>query len=331
MSDFFGFLFFINIILLIIGLSRPSIFQKLFKGRTLDRKFILKIFGIPALILFILIGLTVEPTPKEESSPTNNRQQFKENSFKENIATENEVIPAASLSQASAATLYPVTQVVDGDTIKVLMNNQTETIRLIGLDTPETVDPRKAVQCFGQEASNKAKELLTGKMVTLEADSTQGERDKYDRLLRYAFLEDGTLFNKLMISEGYAHEYTYGSNPYKYQADFQAAEVEARENNRGLWSAETCAGDTTQAASASGSSQETAQNNTVLAALAASDNEQVTSDNTATNNISGPQVKKSTSDICHEKGTTYYERTTNYEAFDSIEACLASGGRLPKR
>jgi len=331
MSDFFGFLFFISVILLIIGLSRPSIFQKLFKGRTLDRKFILKIFGIPALIFFILICITADPRSQEESNPLDNQQQFEENSFKENIAAEDEVIPVASLSQAPDATLYQVTQVVDGDTIKVLLNGQTETIRLIGLDTPETVDPRKAVQCFGQEASNKAKELLAGKQVALEADSTQGERDKYGRLLRYVFLEDRALFNKLMISEGYAHEYTYDSNPYKYQADFQAAEKEARENNRGLWSAETCAGDTTQVASASGSSQETVQSNTALVALAASDSEQTTTDNTTTNNISGPQVKKSTSDICHEKGTTYYERTTNYEAFDSIEDCLASGGRLPKR
>lgn len=327
MSDFFGFLFFINIILLIIGLSRPSIFQKLFKGRTLDRKFILKIFGISAIILFILIGLTAEPTTQEELNPSDNQQQFEENRFQENIAAEDEVAPAVALTQTPNATLYSVTQVVDGDTIKVLMDNQTETIRLIGLDTPETVDPRKTVQCFGQEASAKAKELLTGKNVVLEADSTQGERDKYGRLLRYAFLEDGTLFNKLMISEGYAHEYTYNSNPYKYQADFQAAEKEARENGRGLWNANTCAGNTTQAATVVNNSSEPAPDNTAIAALAASDNQPA-----ATSvDISGPQVKKSTSDICHEKGTTYYERTSNYEAFDSIEDCLASGGRLPKR
>lgn len=329
MSDFFGFLFFISIILLIIGLSRPSIFQKLFKGRTLDRKFILKIFGIPTLIFFILIGITAEPTPQEESSPLDNQQQFEENGFKENIAEENEAIPAASLNEAPTQTLYPVTQVVDGDTIKVLLNGQTETIRLIGLDTPETVDPRKTVQCFGKEASDKAKELLVGKQVVLEADSTQGERDKYDRLLRYVYLEDGTLFNKLMISEGYAHEYTYNSNPYKYQLDFKAAEQEARENKRGLWSATTCAGDTTQAAKVADSSN-VPSDNVAAPAPAVNANEAAPVALAAENNFA-PQVKKSTSDICHEKGTTYYERTTNYEAFDSIEDCLASGGRLPKR
>ena len=139
---------------------------------------------------------------------------------------------------------FIVEKVVDGDTIKVNINGKLETIRLIGLDTPETVDPRKAVQCFGREASDKAKELLTGKKVILEVDITQGELDKYNRLLRYIFLEDGTFYNKLMISEGYAHEYTYQSNPYKYQNDFKNAEKYARENKLGLWSDNTCGGDT---------------------------------------------------------------------------------------
>ena len=143
---------------------------------------------------------------------------------------------------------YLVTKVVDGDTIKVEMDGVIETLRLIGLDTPETVDPRKVVQCFALEASNKAKEILTGKFVRLEADSTQGERDKYQRLLRYVYLEDGTFYNQLMIAEGYAHEYTYDSNPYKYQIEFIEAENLARESNKGLWSDNTCGGDTLQAA-----------------------------------------------------------------------------------
>jgi|SRR5215216_1170712 len=71
-------------------------------------------------------------------------------------------------------TYYPVTDVVDGDTIKVRMSGKEETLRLIGIDTPETVDPRKSVQCFGKEASNKARELLSGKNVRIEMDATQG-------------------------------------------------------------------------------------------------------------------------------------------------------------
>jgi micrococcal nuclease len=135
--------------------------------------------------------------------------------------------------------LYVVTQVVDGDTFKVSIGGKTETLRMIGIDTPETVDPRKSVQCFGLEASNKAKSLLIGKKVRLEADSSQGERDKYGRLLRYAYLEDGTFFNKLMISDGYAHEYTYNT-PYQYQSEFKQAETDARNNKRGLWADDAC-------------------------------------------------------------------------------------------
>lgn len=134
---------------------------------------------------------------------------------------------------------YKVVKVIDGDTIDVDVDGKFERLRLIGIDTPETVDPRKKVQCFGKEASNKAKELLFGRFVILESDETQGDRDKYKRLLRYVFLPDGTNFNLYMIAEGYAHEYTY-QDPYKYQFDFKESEKQARENNKGLWNPNVC-------------------------------------------------------------------------------------------
>ena len=136
--------------------------------------------------------------------------------------------------------LYNVVKVVDGDTIAVKINGVNEILRLIGIDTPETVHPSKPVECFGIEASNKAKELLVNKSVKLENDSSQGERGKYGRLLRYVFLEDGTNFNKLMISQGYAFEYTYNNVPYKYQNEFKQAEQFARENKNGLWADGVC-------------------------------------------------------------------------------------------
>lgn len=147
-------------------------------------------------------------------------------------------IPSASPSAISK--LYTVTKVIDGDTIQVRIDSKNETIRLIGIDTPEIVDPRKPVQCFAAEASNKAKATLTGKNVSLESDPTQGERDKYNRLLRFVFMDNGQSFNKMMISEGYAHEYTYQSNPYKYQLEFIQAEKEARETKHGLWADNAC-------------------------------------------------------------------------------------------
>ncbi|MBI2621362.1 MAG: thermonuclease family protein [Candidatus Levybacteria bacterium] len=134
---------------------------------------------------------------------------------------------------------YRVVKIVDGDTLDVEIDGKIERLRLIGIDTPETVDPRKSVKCYGREASNKAKELLEGQFVSLESDETQGERDKYKRLLRYVFLADGTNFNLYMIAEGYAHEYTY-ANPYKYQVEFRQAEIDARENSRGLWNPQVC-------------------------------------------------------------------------------------------
>lgn len=141
-----------------------------------------------------------------------------------------------------------VVRINDGDTIVVNKNGQEETVRLIGVDTPETKDPRKPVQCFGKEASAWTISQLQGQRVRLEADITQGDRDRYNRLLAYVYrANDNLLINQALISDGYGHEYTYQSNPYKYQTAFRKAEQSAREQGRGLWGADTCNGDTTQA------------------------------------------------------------------------------------
>lgn len=134
-----------------------------------------------------------------------------------------------------------VVKVVDGDTMDFSINGKTERIRVIGINTPETVDPRKSVECFGQEASRQAKLYLeTGMKVELEADPTQGERDKYQRLLRYVWTDDGTVdFGKVMISLGYAYEYTYNT-PYKYQSIYKQAQKEAEEGKKGLWADNAC-------------------------------------------------------------------------------------------
>jgi micrococcal nuclease len=134
---------------------------------------------------------------------------------------------------------YPVVRTVDGDTLVVRIHNTDEKIRLIGVDTPESVDPRKTVECFGKEASAFTKNLLEGRLVRLEKDPTQGDRDRYQRLLRYVFLEDGTLVNEKIITEGYGHEYTY-KTPYHYQTAFKQAQAKARELGRGLWAANAC-------------------------------------------------------------------------------------------
>lgn len=172
----------------------------------------------------------------------------------EKVALQNVEQDILTPTTAEAKTLinpvqyYSVLSVVDGDTVKINVNGVVETFRLIGIDTPETVDPRKVVQCFGQESSDKAKELLSGKKVRIETDATQGTYDKYNRLLAYVYRDDGLFYNKYMIEQGYAHEYTYNT-PYKYQNDFKNAQKEAQSNKMGLWSSNTCNGDTTKASS----------------------------------------------------------------------------------
>jgi micrococcal nuclease len=138
-------------------------------------------------------------------------------------------------------TYYKVTKVTDGDTLHIDMDGTDEKIRLIGINTPETVDPRTTVQCFGKEASSRMKELADGKLVRLEYDESQDERDAYGRLLAYVYLEDGQMLNRKMVAEGYAYEYTY-MKPYRYQAEFREAQNIARTSGRGLWNQDTCNG-----------------------------------------------------------------------------------------
>lgn len=144
------------------------------------------------------------------------------------------------LGASSSAELYPVVSVTDGDTLKVSLDGKTETIRVIGINTPETVDPRKPVECFGKQASDRAKQILTGQKVSLEADPSQSDRDRYGRLLRYIFLENGTDYGLAMIKDGYAQEYTY-QTPHKYQLPYRTAQQEAQQAQRGLWAEDACA------------------------------------------------------------------------------------------
>ena len=142
----------------------------------------------------------------------------------------------------TVGTFYQVDRVVDGDTIKIDMNGQIESVRLIGINTPETVDPRRPVECFGKEASDRMKDLASGKIVRLEYDASQNYRDTYNRILAYVYLEDGQMLNRKMIAEGYAYEYTY-MTPYLYQAEFRRLQQLAKSSGRGLWSEESCGGE----------------------------------------------------------------------------------------
>ena len=132
--------------------------------------------------------------------------------------------------------LYKVVEVVDGDTILVELNNQIETVRLIGVDTPEVAHPEKPIECFGEEATQRAKELLENQMVYLIPDSLSSNQGKYGRILRYVFLQDGLLINAELIKEGFGFNYIY--EPFQFMKQFDYLEKQAKENRLGLWGEE---------------------------------------------------------------------------------------------
>jgi micrococcal nuclease len=134
------------------------------------------------------------------------------------------------LTLPSSASAQLVTRVVDGDTIVMA---GVGTVRLIGVDTPETVDPRTPVQFFGKEASEFTRRMAHDKLVRLAFDTQR--MDKYQRTLAYVYLPDGTFLNAEIVKQGYGHAYvTY---PFKYLDQFRGYEREAREAGRGLWGA----------------------------------------------------------------------------------------------
>ncbi len=155
------------------------------------------------------------------------------------------LLGAACGREASGPALGPgeavVKRVVDGDTIVVHLGGRDERVRLIGIDTPETVDPRKPVQCFGKEASAHTHDLLPpGTVVRLERDVEA--HDRYDRLLAYVYrVSDGVFVNLALARDGYAQMLTIPPN-VAYVDQFRAAVADARRAGRGLWS--SCASST---------------------------------------------------------------------------------------
>lgn len=144
--------------------------------------------------------------------------------------------PAEAESQPLSAQQpghYKVTSVADGDTIEVDMSGKKEKIRMIGVDTPESVKPNSAVQCYAREASDFTKKNLSGQSVRLEADPIGDNRDRYDRLLRYVYMQDGTLWNQKLINDGYG--FAYLSFDFSKSEDFAAAQEHAKSTKLGLW------------------------------------------------------------------------------------------------
>jgi micrococcal nuclease len=129
-----------------------------------------------------------------------------------------------------------VQRVVDGDTFLATVRGRRERVRIIGVDTPESVDPNRPDEPFGEEASNFAKHHLTGETVRMAGDAEP--RDRYGRMLAYVWLADGTFWNALLAAEGYAQQLTIPPN-VTYADLFRRLVREARREDRGLWAQES--------------------------------------------------------------------------------------------
>lgn len=226
------FLFFILFVLSTVAFFVSVIKPGLILRNSSGRKRSLLVFGVAALVLFILALVTVPTTPNSVTQVGRSKEET-------NQAIQGAFIEKAKeLSSTPTPTLTPtptpdrslvkVIKVIDGDTIQI---EGGKTIRYIGIDTPETVDPRQGIQCYGAESSAKNKELVEGKMVKLEKDIS--ETDRYNRQLRYIYIGD-TFINLELVKGGYAYASNYPPD-VRYQDKFREAEQEARNNNRGLW------------------------------------------------------------------------------------------------
>ena len=179
-----------------------------------------KIITGALVLLLVVIGLCT----KNESIITYLEKNY-DISLKEE-SNDNKVQPSKMLAQ------YEVLRVVDGDTIVINYNGNAEKVRLIGIDTPESVHPDNSKNTEeGIKTSNYTKQRLTGKTVGIELDVQ--ERDKYGRILAYVYV-DGKMYNKELLELGYAKVATYPPN-VKYVEEFTKIQEKARENKVGLW------------------------------------------------------------------------------------------------
>lgn len=154
-----------------------------------------------------------------------------ENNLKNQILT---LLKPATTTNPDSLNSYKIVSLSDGDTIDVDMNGKTETIRFLGIDTPETHHPDKGVQCFGPEASAKTKELLASGRVKLAADSKAKNRDKYGRLLRYVYTENGQNVEEVLLKGGYA--FVFRGENFDNKNDYLNLEKNAKQSGAGLWS-----------------------------------------------------------------------------------------------
>ncbi|MBP9747629.1 thermonuclease family protein [Patescibacteria group bacterium] len=203
--------------------------------------------GIITLITMLIAALVLAFTNPEEGAQVPPIQPPAQN---EQVSSTRVVAPRTegvfvTEEEVAIETNALITRVIDGDTVEALMDGETSVVkvRFLGVDTPESVDPRRGVQCFGKEASAYTKRLLQGQRVELREDLQADDRDKYGRLLRNILREDGMDVNATLIAEGYAQAYLSFPLSAKRKAQLRLLQEQAKTEERGLWSPSTCNGE----------------------------------------------------------------------------------------
>jgi len=168
-----------------------------------------------------------------------NNSFVEDDKVEKNFATQNS---SENKPENKPEKLYKVWEVIDGDTIKINYEGKKTSVRIVGINTPETNGPYRGKECFGEEASKKAKEILWGKNILVEFDSSQSKWDRYGRLLGYILIDGKKDFGLEMIKTGYAYENTYKGKKYKNQKIYKDAQKYAEKNKLGLWAENTCSG-----------------------------------------------------------------------------------------
>ncbi len=186
-----------------------------------------------AILMVLATLLMVGVMPRKDGAPSDLILHEHEDSAKQSSNSSAASDDATEKDESGHS--FKVIEVIDGDTVKIDYFGNDELVRLIGINTPEVDGPYTTEECFGNESSKFAKEYLTNQWVAIERDYSQDNRDSYDRLLRYVFL-DGADFGALSISKGYAREYTY-DNPYAKRDDYIVAQSQAQAKGLGLWGA----------------------------------------------------------------------------------------------
>ncbi|MFA6963098.1 MAG: thermonuclease family protein [Patescibacteria group bacterium] len=235
-------------------------------------------------------------------------------------------------------TLYDVTSIIDGDTVKINFDGKTESVRLIGIDSEELSSTDQKQKCFANLAKSEADKMLKGKKIKLESDPVSGERDKYNRLLGYIFVDE-TNFNQYMVENGFAHEYTYSNQNYKYRAEFKSAESRAKSTSKGLWSSNICVASAVAPAQQTEAAPSTvSQNNSAATPAEPTKPEKVVEPTPPADPPPGCLIKgniSSSGKIYHVPGGSFYDRTKISEPgehwFCSEEEAVAAGWRKSSR